>query len=166
MARAPYNVHVFLYRITKNKNREYALLRRSDDEKWQGICGGGEDGETIAQSALRETNEEAGLTWSNIIYKLDSVSYIPATVFDASGYWGKEVIVIPMYYFGALYDENIILSNEHSEYKWYNFNEARKLIYWHDQKNALWELNERLERGLLVRWDCIMNYKVLRYEEE
>jgi len=149
MARAPYNVHVFLYRISENGNKEYAILRRSDDEKWQGICGGGEDGETIAQSALREANEEVGLTGSNILYKLDSVSYIPATEFKAQEYWGKDVVVIPMYYFATLYNGNIILSDEHSEYKWCNFNEARKLIYWHDQKNALWELNERLERDIL-----------------
>ena len=35
------------------------------------------------------------------------------------------------------------------EFKWCNFNEASELIYWHDPQNELWELNERLERGLL-----------------
>jgi len=150
MARAPYNVHVFLYRITENGDKEYAILRRSDDEKWQGICGGGEDGETIVQSALREAYEEAGLPQYNILHRLDTISYIPATEFKASECWTKDVIVIPMYYFGTLYDGNIILSSEHSEYKWCNFQEARNLIYWHDQKNALWELNERLERGILA----------------
>lgn len=149
MARSPYNVHVFLYRIAENGDKEYAILRRSDDEKWQGICGGGEAGETIAESALREAYEETGLPQDHILHRLDSISYIPATVFKASEHWGKNVIVIPMYYFGALYNGNIILSNEHSEYKWCNFHEARSLIYWHDQKNALWELNERLERGIL-----------------
>ena len=151
MARAPYNVHVFLYRITENGDKEYAMLRRSDDEKWQGICGGGEDGETIVQSALREAYEEAGLPEYSILHKLDTISYIPATEFKASEYWGKDVIVIPMYYFGASYDGNIILSYEHTDYKWCNFHEARNLIYWHDQKNALWELNERLERDILIR---------------
>jgi len=149
MARAPYNIHIFLYRITKSGDREYAIFRRSDDSKWQGICGGGEDGETIVQSALREAYEEARLPKCTILSKLDSISYIPATEFKDSEHWGKNVVVIPMYYFGASYDGEITLSSEHSEYKWCDFNEASKLIYWHDQKNALWELNERLERGLL-----------------
>lgn len=150
MARSPYNVHVFLYRLIENGDREYGIFHRSDDSKWQGICGGGEEGETILESALREAYEEAGLPQCTPLYKLDSVSYIPATEFKASEHWGKAVVVIPMYYFGALYDGEITLSREHSEYKWCNFNEAHNLIYWHDQKNALWELNERLERGILI----------------
>ena len=151
MAREPYNVHVFLYRITENGDKEYSIFCRSDDSKWQGICGGGEDGETIVESALREAYEEAGLPQSTILHRLDSISYIPATEFKASEYWGENIVVIPMYYFGALYDGKITLSNEHSEYKWCNFNEASELMYWHDQKNALWELNKRLERNILIR---------------
>lgn len=147
MARAPYNVHVFLYRITENGDKEYSIFRRSDDGVWQGICGGGEDGETIIESALREAYEEAGLPQNIVLHKLDTTSYIPATEFKASGYWSKNVVVIPMYFFATLYKGNITLSHEHSEYKWCSFNEARNLMYWHDQKNALWELNER---GILI----------------
>lgn len=151
MARAPYNVHVFLYRINENGDKEYAMFRRSDYDIWQGICGGGEDGEAILESALREAYEEAGLPQNSILHRLDTISYIPATEFKASKHWGKDVVVIPMYYFATLYDGNIILSSEHSEYKWCDFHEAMNLMYWNDQKNALWELNERLERGILVR---------------
>lgn len=151
MARAPYNVHVFLYRVKENGDREYAMFHRSDNEIWQGICGGGEDGETIIESALREAYEEAGLPQHSIFHRLDTLSYIPATVFKASEHWGRDVVVIPMYFFATLYDGNIILSNEHTEYKWCNLQEAMNLMYWNDQKNALWELNERLERDILVR---------------
>lgn len=149
MARAPYNVHVFLYRNSESGEREYAIFRRADDGVWQGICGGGEAGETIVESALREGYEEAGLPQCMTLHRLDTVSYIPSNAFKASEYWGKNVVVVPMYYFCASYDGEIIISHEHSEYKWCNFDEASKLFYWHDQKNALWELNERLERGIL-----------------
>lgn len=151
MARAPYNVHVFLYRIVESGDREYAILQRSDDGKWQGICGGGEDGESIVESALREAYEEAGLPQGTVLYRLDTVSYIPSKEFKASAYWDRNIVVIPMYYFAALYSGEITLSSEHSEYKWCNFNDASKLMYWHDQINALWELHERLERGILER---------------
>lgn len=151
MARAPYNVHVFLYRFAESGEKEYAIFRRSDDEVWQGICGGGEDNETIIESALRESYEEAGISQCLDLHRLDTISFVPANVFKASEDWGKDVVVVPMYFFGALYDGNITLSHEHSEYKWCNCEEARKLMYWHEQKNALWELNERLERGILIR---------------
>lgn len=151
MARAPYEVHIFLYRANKTGEREYAVFRRSDDGKWQGICGGGEDGETILESASREAYEEAGLPREIKLYRLDSTSHIPATEFKASEYWGKNVVVVPMYHFGGEYAGKITLSDEHTKYKWCSFSEASELIYWHDQKNALWELNERLERGILIR---------------
>lgn len=149
MARAPYNIHIFLYRTGKLGNREYAIFRRADDSRWQGISGGGEDGETILESALREGYEEAGLPQATNLYRLDSVSYIPSSEFKASEIWGDKVVVVPMYFFGGYYDGEIKLSHEHSEFKWCSFDEATNLMYWHDQKNALWELNERLERGVL-----------------
>lgn len=152
MARAPYNIHIFLYRTGKAGNREYAIFRRADDLKWQGISGGGEDGETILESALREGYEEAGLPQLTNLHRLDSVSYIPSSEFKASEYWGKDVVVVPMYFFSGYYDGEIKLSHEHSEFKWCSFDEAMNLMYWHDQKNALWELNERLERGVLKQW--------------
>lgn len=152
MARSPYNIHILLHRTGKDGNREYAIFRRSDDSKWQGICGGGEDGETILESALREGYEEAGLPKSTILHRLDCISYIPSNVFKASEIWGDKVVVVPMYFFGGYYDGEIRLSHEHSEFKWCSFDEAMNLMYWHDQKNALWELNERLERGIIEGW--------------
>lgn len=149
MTRAPYNIHILLYRTGNGGNREYAIFRRADDSKWQGISGGGEDGETILESALREGYEEASLPQSTILHRLDCVSYIPSSEFKASEIWGDKVVVVPMYFFGGYYDGEIKLSHEHSEFKWCSFDEAMNLIYWHDQKNALWELNERLERGVL-----------------
>ena len=47
MARAPFNVLVFPYRLT-NHGLEYAIFNRADAEEdfWQGLSGGGEDRET------------------------------------------------------------------------------------------------------------------------
>ena len=43
----------------------------------------------------------------------------------------------------------IILSNEHKEYKWVSYNEAMKLLKYDSNKNALWELNEKIKRGII-----------------
>lgn len=45
----------------------------------------------------------------------------------------------------------IQLSAEHLGMGWLDFDEAEKLIYYQDQKNALWELRERLIRGNLIQ---------------
>jgi len=42
MARAPFNVLVYLYRSVAGDQFEYALFQRADAGFWQGIAGGGE----------------------------------------------------------------------------------------------------------------------------
>ncbi|MCL2772846.1 MAG: NUDIX domain-containing protein [Oscillospiraceae bacterium] len=152
MARKPENIHVYLYRKNAGNEIEYAIFQRSDDPNcWQGVSGGVEDGETIEQAALRESFEEAGTSLSAPIYGLDTVSYLPADIFSEHTAWGKDIVVCPMYFFAMSFDGNIILSYEHTEVRWLTYQEAYNLVYWHDQKTALWELNQRLERGNLIR---------------
>lgn len=152
MARKPENIHVYLYRKSLLGKFEFAVFQRADDPKcWQGISGGVEDGETTIQAALKESFEEAGTPLDSDIYALDTVSYIPADIFSAHTLWGENTVVIPMYYFAIPFSEDIILSDEHIEAKWLEYDDADKLVYWHDQKTALWELNQRLLRKNLVR---------------
>lgn len=146
--RQPWNVFVFLYKKTNN-TYEFALLKRKDDGVWQGVAGGGEESETFEMAAQREAFEETGLPYSNKLYKLDTMSYMEASIFSCYKEWGEEIFVIPMYYYATEYDGDITISDEHSEYGWFNYEEAQKLLYWHDNKTALWELNERLKRRKL-----------------
>ena len=39
-----------------------------------------------------------------------------------------------------------MLGDEHSEIKWASYEEAKELLKFDSNKNALWELNERLKR--------------------
>ena len=150
MGRKPENVHVYLYRV-KNSRYEYAILHRADDAKcWQGISGGVEDDETPVQAALREAHEEAGVPRNALLYRLDTVSSLPATVFSAHVQWGEDVVVCPMFFYAIPFDGEITLSAEHTEYKWLSYDDAHALVYWHDQKTALWELDQRLQSGNLI----------------
>jgi dATP pyrophosphohydrolase len=152
MARKPENVHVYLYRKNANDEFEYAIFQRADNlEWWQGISGGVEEGETVEQAALRESFEEAGTPLDAPIYRLDTVSYLPSTIFSAHVLWGKDIVVCPMFFYAIPFDGDIILSHEHTEVRWLNYTEAEKLVYFHDQKTALWELKERLIRENLIR---------------
>ena len=150
MTRMPIQVHVYLYR-EKNNIFEYAVFQRKDlPVCWQGVCGGLEDDETPEEGARRELLEEAGINEKLPLSKLESISYLPDYLFNENTrmIWGKDVIVIPMYFFAMQYDGNIKLSDEHIDTKWLNYEEAEKLIYFRDQKIALYELNERLLRNL------------------
>lgn len=124
------------------------LLKRADDGKWQGVSGGGEDNETFKNAAIRETFEETGDSGLEELIKLDTISYIKKTIFKcAHNQKDEDLYVIPMYYYGTEYDGKIELSHEHTEYCWLSYEDAQNLLYWHGQKTALWELNERLKRG-------------------
>lgn len=154
MARQPKQVHIWLYRRTA-EGYAYAVFHRADmPECWQGVCGGLEDAETLEEGARRELFEEAGIADASLpLYRLDSVSYLPDNIFSAKAraVWGKDVVVVPMYFFAMPFEGEIRLSHEHSRMRWLPFDEAHRLTYFNDQKTALYELKERLSRGNLER---------------
>ncbi|PFI99813.1 NUDIX pyrophosphatase, partial [Bacillus cereus] len=91
--RAPYQVLIFPY-IKTDDSIQYAIFNRSDYGYWQGIAGGGEDGETPIESAKREAFEEAGITRESPYIKLDSVSSLPVEDVVGEFLWGEDVYVI------------------------------------------------------------------------
>ena len=145
MARAPFNVLVFPYRRVGGDEFEYALLKRSDAGFWSGVTGGGEDDETVLEAARRETFEETGISSDSIFLQLDTVEPVPVTYFGCSYLWGEDVYVISQYCFGVLADDRaLVLSPEHTEYRWLRYEEADRLLKWDGNRTALWELNQRL----------------------
>lgn len=152
MGRMPYHIHVFLYRERKG-SFEFAVFERSDlPDIWQGVSGGGEAGESVVQAALRECMEEAGVTEPGRLYPLDSISVMRSTVFaEWTQAWGKDIVVLPMYFFGMPYDGEVTLSEEHLAFEWMDYEKANARVGMPDQNTALWELNERLRRKNLKR---------------
>jgi dATP pyrophosphohydrolase len=148
MARAPFNVLVYPCIKVGDNEFEYAILRRSDSPLWQGIAGGGEDDELPLDTAQREALEEAGIPLESPFIRLDTASSVPVTVFREDFHWGDNLYVIPQICFGVLVNnKNILLSAEHTEYKWLKYQDARNLLRFDGDRTALWELDRRL-RGL------------------
>lgn len=146
--RAPFQVLVIPFQKS-DKGFKFYLFKRSDEQYWQGISGGGEDDETPLQAAIRETQEEAGIPHHTNFIQLSSVCSIPVT--GISGFrWGPEVLVVPEYAFGVAVPQGaaIKLSHEHTDVAVAGFEEAMKLLKWDSNKTALWELNHRLQQGL------------------
>jgi len=152
MSRMPYNVHIVLFR-RRMDGPQFAVFKRVDIENaWQGVCGGGESGESIGDAALRECFEEAGVEHPSSLYPLDSVGSMRSDVFpEWTDVWGQDVLVLPMYHFALEYDREIRLSEEHTDINWLTFDETLERVRFADQALAFWELNERLKRGNLER---------------
>lgn len=145
MARAAFQVLIIPYRREAGGEPLYLLLRRADSDAWQWIAGGGEDQETPDEAAKREATEEAGVSATANLLRLDSVASIPAIHFADRHLWGEKVYVIPEYSFAVeAASEEISLSGEHSECRWANYETALAMLKWDSNKTALWELHTRL----------------------
>ena len=124
-------VEVHLFRI-ENNELQFLLLKRSAHKiypgLWQMVSGHIKKGETAVQTALRELQEETGFKpfrlWVapniNSFYSPDedSVSIIP--VFAAQ-----------------VKDNNVLISDEHSEFKWLNSEEAKTFLAWDGQRRSV-----------------------------
>ena len=143
--REPYQILSIPYRIV-NGIPLFCVFRRSDSNYWQFIAGGVENGETPIEAAKRETFEEIGVE-PNIIQQLTCIAYVPAEVIAESRrqHWDKNTFVIPEYSFAFECDLEPTLSNEHTEYKWLTYDEARKLLKWDSNKVAMYEIKCILE---------------------
>ncbi len=145
MARAPFQVLILPYLTTSEGMIEYAVFKRSDAGYWQFLSGGGECGETPIIAAAREAYEEASIPLESNFFKLDSMAMVPANAFKGHESWGKDVYVIPEHCFAVeVSSRNFSLSAEHIEHKWGDCLTVSRLLKWDSNRNALWELNQRL----------------------
>ena len=151
MARAKYNVLVIPYTI-QNNIIKYAIFHRSDMQVWQFIAGGGEDGETPIQSAKREAYEEAGIACDSKYYSLETCCSISTECFKAHRIlWGEDCLVITEYSFAVkVKSDTMKLSNEHTDYEWTDYETAIQKLRYDSNKVALWEVDNKIKRGMLA----------------
>ncbi len=149
--RAPFQILVIPFRRGTTGD-EFAMLKRSDAGWWQFVAGGGEGEESPAQTAARETEEEIGIDADGRLMALDSKATVPKNGFAAAASWGPDVYVIPEHCFAVDVGGRVLaLSSEHTELQWLPYEAATALLKWDSNRNALWELNERLKGTTLAR---------------
>ncbi|WP_347343498.1 NUDIX hydrolase [Jatrophihabitans telluris] len=111
------------------------------------MAGGVEATEGPEDTARRELQEELTLKHAVPVFRLDSVSSIPAYHFDRSS-WALDMYVVPEFAFAAdLTGQQVRLSDEHSALRWLPYEDAHELLTWDSNRTALWELDQRLRRG-------------------
>lgn len=116
----------------KSKEIRFLLLKRAKtkiyEHLWQGVAGKIEAGETSWEAAIRELKEETGFEPVRI-FVADHVSKF----YEAHG---DRVNLVPV--FGIEVDnEEVILSDEHCEFKWVDFNTAHQTLIWSGQKDGI-----------------------------
>jgi dATP pyrophosphohydrolase len=78
---------------------------------------------------------------------LDSKATVPKNCFAAADSWPPDIYVIPEHCFAVNVGDRVLaLSGEHTELQWVSYQQAAGLLKWDSNRNALWELNERLKR--------------------
>lgn len=146
--RAPYQVLILPFRRTQ-RGVEFAVFKRSGTSCWQFVSGGGEDDERPVEAAVREMQEEVGVNVKGRLVSLDAKTTIPVNVFKDSANWDDALLVIPEHAFASdIDDAELVLSSEHDELKWVTAEQANSLLRWDSNKTALWEVCQRLVRGM------------------
>ena len=130
-------VEAHIFRIV-NENLEFLLLKRAVNEiypgLWQMVTGSINSNEKAYQTALREIKEETGL--------IPSKFWIVPNI--NSFYWAEKDIICEIPVFAALVEPvvNVVISDEHSEYKWTDKNEALNLLAYPGQHRSVEIIND------------------------
>jgi len=112
---------------------EFLLLNRANNQiypgLWQMVTGKIEGKEKAHQTALREIKEETNLSPAQL--------WIAPTI--NSFYEPKEeyICLLPVFAARMEGETNVILSKEHTEFKWVSNDEAKKLLAWPGQREAV-----------------------------
>jgi 8-oxo-dGTP pyrophosphatase MutT (NUDIX family) len=130
-------IEVYAFRRTK-REVEYLLLKRvpKGGGYWQPITGSVEQDETTKAAALRETCEEIGTCSDGNLY-----GPVYRFRFEKGGVEFEEHV------FGLEIGEaRIVISSEHSDWKWCGYEEALADLRWEVNREGLRRLRAELER--------------------
>ena len=125
--------------ILFNKVNGKFLLLNYPSKHWDFVKGKMEEGETFHETALRETNEETGIKDVEFLdgFKEEIEYYFRADNQDIH----KKVI----FFLGKTETTNIILSHEHLDFIWLDFDNALNKITYENAKNLLRKSEKFLE---------------------
>lgn len=121
--------------------RCYLLLKRitAFGGFWQAVTGSLEGGETHAQAALREVNEETGI----LVREEDLVPLGLTNTFEIAPGWRSRyapgVTVNEEVCFALRVDKLDVRVDpvEHDEYAWVDYETAMTMLYWESNKRAM-----------------------------
>ncbi len=125
-------IDLYPYKII-NQEPRFLLFKRAQGHIYQGqwrmIGGKVEAGETYWQAALRELDEETGLSPS-LFWTVPSVNQFYEHKTDT-------ILTIPAFAAEIRENEEIVLDSEHSKFDWFPVQKAVDVIIWPEQRRLL-----------------------------
>lgn len=119
-------IQVHIARFNTNiSDFEYLILKRNENERlypgiWQAVTGTIEENENTIRTAQREVKEETNLNFSEI-YAVPFVTSFYDSKYDA-------IQMAPVFGMIADFKDEVIISEEHTDFKWAKFDECVALI--------------------------------------
>ena len=121
--------------VNENGSEKQFLLLNYPTGHWDFIKGGIEDGESLQQTAIRETREETGITDIEFIEGFkEEIEYF----FRAEN---QNVHKKVIFFLAKTNSKNVILSHEHLDAVWLNYNDALKKLTYDNAINLLKKSN-------------------------
>jgi dATP pyrophosphohydrolase len=135
-------IDVYVLRRTSGDLQCLALHRapgRRRAKTWETVHGHVEPEEPPAQAALREVEEETGLTPVRL-YNLSRVEafYLHRT---------NEIALIPVFAAFVADDASVRLGSEHDQFEWLSFSAAAQRLTWPRERRALEDIAILLSGG-------------------
>jgi len=125
-------IEAHIFRETEN-SIEFLLLKRAEDQiypaVWQMVSGKIKENEKATETAVRELKEETNLTPLKM--------WIAPKVNSFYSSQSDSICLIPVFAVQVKKDSKVIISDEHSEYKWVTSDEAKRLLAWDGQRKAV-----------------------------
>jgi len=134
------NVQIYIVCSTDSK---LLMLKRTKERSgyWQPVCGGIETGEFENDTAIREVCEETGITQYDYIKKL------PFEFKYQEPKNGIEMNMEDVCFLMSIKSKyDIVLSDEHEQYKWIDFDEVSALTNW----DPILTVCEYLSKGIKI----------------
>lgn len=145
MARQERSAGVIAYHYDIERGRRLYLMLRYPSGYWDFPKGRLESEETVLSAALREFEEETGLTVALEPKFEYSVSY------DFRDRDGVAVHKQVTFFTGKALSNNVVLSHEHEEHAWLSLGDALKLLTYHNARQVLQLADQFLDVAIALR---------------
>jgi len=127
---------IVLFRNASNKN-EFLLLNYPQGH-WDFVKGKVEQGETLYETASRETKEETGIS------DIEFIDGFEESVEYNFKFKNEDIHKIVVFFLAKTNEKKITLSHEHNDFVWLEYDDAIKKTTFRNAKNVLSKTNEFL----------------------
>ncbi len=137
-------IELHVFRVCKSDpgDIEFLLLKRAPEEiypkLWQMVSGRVEENESAHLAARRELLEETGLQPKKLwVAPIVNSFYNPET---------DTVNIIPVFAAQVERNAGVVLSEEHTQFRWAGKRQAKSYLAWQGQRNAVDIIHEYFSR--------------------